>query len=161
MPRGGYRPGSGRKKGAKDRAPRKGMEAQKIKEMLSFDMKAKARFYQEYLVRVANKSGKEKPLSLAEKRMMNKLSVELKAELTDEKVKVEVTNLDPLEYMLKVMNDPKVDDRTRLTAASLAAPYVHPRKGEGAGKKQDKEERAKAAGKGKFAPSAPPIKLVK
>ncbi len=70
-------------------------------------------------------------------------------------------NMTPLAYMLKVMNDPGVPEDTRLRAASLAAPFCHPRKGEGAGKKEEKNDRARAAGSGKFKASAPPIlKLV-
>ena len=70
--------------------------------------------------------------------------------------------LDPLTYMLQVMNDPSEDKDLRARMAVSAAPYIHARKGEGAGKKQDKAERAKAAGSGKFAPSRPPsLKVVK
>jgi len=65
--------------------------------------------------------------------------------------------LDPLTYMLKVMNDKTVDEARRDRMAVSAAPYVHPRKGEGQGKKEEKEGRARAAGSGKFAPSAPPV----
>lgn len=71
-------------------------------------------------------------------------------------------NLDPLAYMLKVMNDPNEDKDMRARMAVAAAPYVHPRKGDGAGKKQDRDDKAKQAGAGKFAPSAPPsLKVVK
>jgi hypothetical protein len=44
--------------------------------------------------------------------------------------------------------------------AISAAPYCHPKAGE-AGKKAGAEEKAKAAGSGKFAPSRPPLNLVK
>jgi hypothetical protein len=46
--------------------------------------------------------------------------------------------------------------------AIAAAPFVHARKGEaGTGKKDEKAERAKAAGEGRFRPSAPPtLKVV-
>jgi hypothetical protein len=44
--------------------------------------------------------------------------------------------------------------------AIAAAPFIHPRKGEG-NAKDEKSERAKAAGAGKFAPSKPPLKVVK
>ena len=68
-------------------------------------------------------------------------------------------NLDPLTYMLRVMNDPKcpVDRRDRMAIA--AAPFVHNRKGEG-GLKTDAKERAKVAGVGRFRPSAPPLKVI-
>ncbi len=71
-------------------------------------------------------------------------------------------NLTPLDYMLKVMNDATIKDDVRRDRMAIAAcPFIHARPSEGNGKKQDKGERAKAAGLGKFAPSAPPLKLVK
>jgi len=62
----------------------------------------------------------------------------------------------PLEYMLMVMNDPKcpVDRRDRMAIA--AAPFCHPRKGEG-GLKTDAKEKARVAGEGRFRPAAPPV----
>src|SRR3990167_9011964 len=60
-------------------------------------------------------------------------------------------NLTPLDYMLKVMNDATIkDDVRRDRMAVAAAPFVHARKGEGAGKKDEKADRAKSAGAGKF-----------
>lgn len=70
-------------------------------------------------------------------------------------------NMTPLDYMLMVMNDKAVDVERRDRMAVSAAPYCHSRKGEGLGKKQEKDEKAKAAGGGKFAPMKPPLKLVK
>jgi len=69
-------------------------------------------------------------------------------------------NLTPLEFMLKIMRDPNEDADRRARMAIAAAPFCHARKGEGSGK-EDKAERAKAAGSGKFSPSRPPIKLIK
>jgi hypothetical protein len=168
--RGGYRPGAGRKKGTKDSKPRatkpgkksskKALdpEKQKLKEMLSYDIKAKARFYNEFLSRVS----KGEKLSIAEKKMMGQLAIELSANLTDdEKQKAEAENLTPLEYMLRVMNDPNEDKDMRARMAIAAAPFVHSRKGEGGGKKDERDQKAKAASSGKFAPSAPPLKVVK
>lgn len=54
----------------------------------------------------------------------------------------------PLELMKDVMNNPKAPKSLRYQAAKDALPYCHARM-EG-GKKQDKEEAAKKAGKGKF-----------
>lgn len=69
--------------------------------------------------------------------------------------------LTPLQYMLKVMNDPAAPCDRRDKMAVAAAPYVHV-KGEEPGKKKTAEERAKAASRGKFAPSKPPgLQLVK
>ena len=162
MSRGGYRPGAGRKKGQKDAKPRKGsprsVEQDKIREMLAYGTKAKARFYQEFLVRM----GKGEKLSIAEKKLMEKLGAELAAEVDGEPEKVgQVEELDPLTYMLKIMNDPNEDKEARARMAIAAAPYCHPRKGEGAGKKQDKDDRAKKAGAGKFGAGAPPLRRVK
>ena len=59
MSRGGYRPGTGRPKGAKDSKPRKGSKAKKapgksdkkkIQELLDLGTKAKARMYQDFLI---------------------------------------------------------------------------------------------------------------
>lgn len=66
-------------------------------------------------------------------------------------------NMTPLAYMLKVMNDPSETDKARKDRMAVsAAPYMHPRKGEGAGKKEEKSSRAKTAGEGRFKASAPP-----
>ena len=65
--------------------------------------------------------------------------------------------LSPLEYMLAVMRDPGVDDGRRDKMAIAAAPYVHGRAGEQAlGKKEQQEERAKEAARGRFASRPPP-----
>jgi phage terminase small subunit len=64
----------------------------------------------------------------------------------------------PLAYMLEVMNDPSADARRRDTMAVAAAPYLHPKQGE-AGKKDQRNDKAKSASAGKFAPAAAP-KLV-
>lgn len=70
-------------------------------------------------------------------------------------------NMLPLEYMLKVMNDEKEPKERRDRMAIAAAPFCHSRKGEGAGKKDEKAEKAKQAGAGRFAPGRPPLALVK
>ncbi|MFA6414092.1 MAG: hypothetical protein WCW53_15525 [Syntrophales bacterium] len=69
-------------------------------------------------------------------------------------------NLTPLEYMLRIMSDPNEDTDRRFRTAIAAAPFVHPRKGEGSGK-EDKKERAKKAGAGKFAAGKPPLSIVR
>lgn len=55
-----------------------------------------------------------------------------------------------------LLSDPGVDQRTKIQVANILLPYQHSRKGEGAGKKEEQGERAKNAGRGRFAPSAPP-----
>lgn len=62
---------------------------------------------------------------------------------------------DPLKFLLAVMNDPDAGARLRVDAAKAALPFVHGRKGEG-GKKDERQAAAEKAGKGRFAPSAPP-----
>ena len=70
-------------------------------------------------------------------------------------------NLTPLEYMLRIMRNPKEDADRRARMAIAAAPFCHARKGEGSGK-EDKANRAKTAGAGRFAASKPPnLKVVK
>lgn len=178
MPRGGYRPGAGRKPGAKDKKPRKKAQSrskpvkteekpksdrEKIRGMLVQGMRAKATIYREFLERVA--TGEK--LSITEKKMMAKLEAELSAEVGEEKEQPKgideaagLADMTPLEYMLQVMRDPEADPAARRAMAVAAAPLVHAKLGE-KGKKQDKEDRAKRAGSGKFAPSAPPLKVVK
>jgi phage terminase small subunit len=63
--------------------------------------------------------------------------------------------LTPLDYLMSVVRDTGADQRIRIQAASIAAPFLHIKKGEG-GKKDDAADKAKKAGGGKFAPSAPP-----
>lgn len=65
----------------------------------------------------------------------------------------------PLEYMLDVMNDPEVDPGRRDRMAIAAAPFVHAKAGE-SGKKETKQEAAKKAEAGRFAPAEPPRLVV-
>ena len=115
MASGGYRPGSGAKKGQKYR-PR---------------------------------GSKKEPVTKKD---------EIPQDIIDD---AKVENLDPLTYMLKVMNDNTVDPNRRDRMAVSAAPYLHSRKGEGAGKKAESDEKAKAAGAGRFASGKVPLTLVK
>jgi phage terminase small subunit len=157
MARGGYRPGSGRKKGSKSKGEIINSEEKaQIEEMLSFSLKAKSKIYADYLNRV--KKGEK--VSLTEKRLMEKIEAELKSAVSGNKPEKH-DNETPLEYMLRVMNDPKVDSDMRARMATAAAPYVHQRQGEGMGKKEEQDERAKKAGAGRFAPGRAPLKAVK
>jgi phage terminase small subunit len=58
------------------------------------------------------------------------------------------------------MNNPKEDPIVRRQMAVAAAPYIHPKAGE-AGKKEEKNEKASMASKGKFAAGRSPLALVK
>lgn len=62
---------------------------------------------------------------------------------------------DPKDYLLDDMNDRTLDRKDRRDAAKALMPFLHARKGEG-GKKEEKENAAKTASKGKFGASAPP-----
>ena len=161
MPKGGYRPGAGRKKGQKDTKPRKGTEAEAeaaaIKSMLAMGVKAKARFYQEYLVRVANQDKKQKPLSVAEKRLMEKIGVELAAAMMEGKPEADKTDLEAGEFLRQVWNDPGVEISLRIRAAEIAFRSI----AEKSGKKDEKNEAARRAGQGKFQAGRPPLAVVK
>jgi hypothetical protein len=155
MARGGFRSGSGRKKGSKNRkAPEK-------PETLVFLSKAEefAQFYGGMLSRAS--SGK-KPTE-SEKQQMMKLAAELTKTYESgwENEGKPVEELLPLDFMLKLMNDPGEDKEMRARMAQAAAPYCHPRIADGKGKKDEKKDKAKAAGSGKFAPAPAPLKLVK
>lgn len=66
---------------------------------------------------------------------------------------------DPLVWLLALMNEPRAKVFDRRNAAQTAVPYVHGKKGE-AGKKEQKAEAAKEAGRGKYAAGKPPLKVV-
>jgi phage terminase small subunit len=131
MAKGGYRPGSGPAKGTK------------------------------YRPRAPKPDRESKPKAQRKARNPKRLpDNSLRLSARDAK-KAADENLDPLAYMLKVMNDPEEDKNRRDRMAIAAAPFCHPRKGEGLGKKEEKDNKAKSAGSGKFAPSAAPLKVVK
>ena len=62
---------------------------------------------------------------------------------------------DPKEFLLATMNDFGTDSKLRVDAAKALMPFIHPRKGEG-GKKEEKENAAKTAAKGRFGAAPPP-----
>lgn len=120
MPRGGYRPNSGPKKGTK------------------------------YRLRTS-KDG-----TVKQKRTRKVVDVP-----PDIAADAKAENLTPLEYMQKVMNDPRAEKDRRDRMAVAAAPFIHPRPGTGKGKKEERGEKAKEAGSGKFSSGRPPISVVK
>jgi len=61
----------------------------------------------------------------------------------------------PLDYMLRVINDPAIDAGRRDRMAVAAAPYVHGKVGEG-GKREKVQASATKASGGKFAPAEAP-----
>jgi phage terminase small subunit len=150
MPKGGYRPGSGRKRDVNKKETPKQAEARKIREIIAAGQDVKENIFKEYLSRV----DKGEQLSSAEKLLMDRLSNDL-AENSEK----EVQNFDPLAYMLRVMNDPAETTERRDRMAVSAAPYIHPRASE-LGKKEETEKRAKNVLKGRFASGRPPLALV-
>lgn len=72
---------------------------------------------------------------------------------------VQTTYNKALTYLMYVVNDPETDPRLRVRAAVAAAQYQQVKAGDG-GKREGQADAAKKAGGGKFAPAAPPLKLV-
>lgn len=66
----------------------------------------------------------------------------------------DLSGLMPLDFLLEVMRNPEEDKGRRMQAATLAAPYCHPKKGE-SGKKEEKAAAAKRVAS-RFTPAAPP-----
>jgi phage terminase small subunit len=132
MARGGYRPGSGPAKGTK------------------------------YKTAGGSSNGSTKKEKVASKK--NRLEAKQDTSSIPEDIQSDAAaeQMSPLDYMLKVMRDDNANDARRDRMAVSAAPFFHPRKGEsGTGKKEEKASRAEQAGKGRFAPSRPPVALVK
>lgn len=67
---------------------------------------------------------------------------------------------DPLEFMRAMMNDLEADPKLRLDAAKALAGFTIAKPGE-KGKKEEKADAAKAAGKGRFASAPAPLRAVK
>jgi phage terminase small subunit len=81
-------------------------------------------------------------------------------ESTPESEEQPVSNLAPLDYLLQVMRgETGADEKTRLQAAALAAPFVHVKAGD-RGKKDETADAAKKASTGRFAAPVTPPRLV-
>ena len=76
------------------------------------------------------------------------------------KKEAEEAEMDPKDYLLKIMRDENEDPKRRDTAAYWLLPNMHPKATTKKAKKQERSERAKSAGKGKFAPGRAPINKV-
>lgn len=63
-------------------------------------------------------------------------------------------------FLLALMNDSEADIKLRLEAAKYLMPYQRAKAGE-AGKKTEQTTAAKKAARGKYAPSQPPVRLVR
>lgn len=68
---------------------------------------------------------------------------------------------DPMELLKSQMNNPLLDPKTRIQAATALLPYMHQKQGE-SGKKEKAEDAAQDAVTGRFKMSAPPqLALIK
>lgn len=57
---------------------------------------------------------------------------------------------DPLDFLRAVWKGEMDANAGQIRAAQAALPFVHPKKGESSGKKEEAEARAKAAGAGRY-----------
>ena len=71
---------------------------------------------------------------------------------------VAATN-DPLQFLRLVMDNNDADIKLRIAAAVALMPYVHAKRSD-TGKKDEAEKAAKKASTGRYASSAPPVRLV-
>ncbi|MCC2632172.1 MAG: hypothetical protein K0S48_58 [Ramlibacter sp.] len=152
MPRGGSRPGAGRKVDPTSKRQQK-LATKKVKAPAA-PKKAAGRGY---TLPSGEKSpdapegwpfGTKPPEKPAEPPPAP--AVDSDDGLTDE----QRAGLTPLEYLLAVMRSPSASKSARMTAAVQAAPYMHA-KPASVGKKEAKEQAAKKAG-GRFTPKTPP-----
>lgn len=68
----------------------------------------------------------------------------------------DLSELTPLAYLLGIVRDPSKDEKLRIQAATIAAPYCHPKKGESSAKKEAEAAAKAAAGTGRFGRRQPP-----
>lgn len=70
----------------------------------------------------------------------------------------EMEDLTPLQFLLRIMNNPTKSEDLRIRVAGMALPYMHEKVGEpaGKGKKEQQKDAAEEATRSKFAPSSPP-----
>ena len=71
-----------------------------------------------------------------------------------------IENLTPLEYALRVMNNPSEPKERRDRLCVTILPFMHPKVGEG-GKREKAADDAKKASSGKFAAEPAPLRAVK
>jgi hypothetical protein len=100
-------------------------------------------------------------VTIAEKKLMDVLAVELAAEVSGKTKAEEISNTDAKVFLEGLLINPVVDQKTKIQIANILIPYQHARKGETIGKKDEKSEKAKTAGNGRFAAGKPPLALVK
>lgn len=127
MARGGFRPGSGRKKGSVKKTEKTATKKPKVK----------------------------KPVD----EEKSKLDSEVDA-IGKDAAKGVLTK-DAKEFLESLLESLEVDQKTKIQVANILMPFQHARVGEGKGKKEEKADRAKAAGEGRFAPRPAPLRVVK
>jgi len=152
MARGGFRPGAGRKKGSGKKT-----------EVKSLPLLAKAEEIAAFYSGLMEKARSGQKMTPDDRKQLNVLLQDMTlihgggevapAEQADE-------TKDAKEYLEKLLVS-NIDKKTKIQVANILLPFQHPRLGEGKGKKEDKEDRAKRAAGGKFAAGKPPIILVK
>ena len=152
MSRGGYRPGAGRKKGSGKKA-----------EVKSLPLLAKAEEIAAFYAGLMEKARSGQKITPDDRKQLNALLQDMT--LIHGGVEVAPTEQsdetkDAKEYLEKLLVS-NIDKKTKIQVANILLPFQHPRLGEGNGKKEDKEDRAKRAAAGKFAAGKPPIALVK
>lgn len=81
----------------------------------------------------------------------------LAVEIDEAAEKVEIGDLEAGEFLRSVWNDPRIKYDLRIRAAEVVLRTEGAKKG----KKDEREEKAKNAGGGKFAAGAPPLRAVK
>lgn len=70
----------------------------------------------------------------------------------------DASELTPLDYFLGLMRNPRQDEKLRFQAAAQALPYMHPKRGE-SGKKEEKQGAAEKVAS-KFGARPAPLKVV-
>ena len=152
MARGGFRPGAGRKKGSGKKT-----------EVKNLPLLAKAEEIAAFYSGLMEKARSGQKMTPDDRKQLNVLLQDMT--LIHGGVEVApVTEADETkdakEYLEKLLVS-NIDKKTKIQVANILLPFQHPRLGEGKGKKEDKEDRAKRAGAGKFAAGKPPLALVK
>ena len=153
MARGGFRPGAGRKKGSGKKA-----------EVKSLPLLAKAEEIAAFYAGLMEKARSGQKITPDDRKQLNALLQDMTLIHGGGDV-APVTEADETkdakEYLEKLLVSSAIDKKTKIQVANILLPFQHPRLGEGKGKKEGKEDRAKRASQGKFAAGKPPISLVK
>lgn len=136
MPRGGARPGAGRK--PKERAPGEAAPAKRSRKAAA----PAAGFAP---------AGEKLPDTPATWPFGT-------APAAPPEAPADTSQLTPLDYFLSLMRDPGADEKLRFQAAAQALPYMHPKKGD-SGKKEEKQDAANKVAS-KFGARPAPLKVV-